>query len=94
MTKPLPIESLPAFPVVSPEPPVVSEKPKLTLVPPPQTAPEAGELLALYRLQTRNCWLCAKIAGDLDKGKKLSDDDTWHFTSCVLSWEKMLRKGE
>lgn len=48
--------------------------------------PELPELLRLYRAQQRECWLCKRIAGAIDSGKDPSDDDRWHFTTCVLSW--------
>ena len=48
--------------------------------------PELPELLRLYRAQQRECWLCKRIAGTIDSGKDPSDDDRWHFTTCVLSW--------
>ncbi len=77
---------------------VPAEKPHLTLVTPPVPAPEARlaadvdpttdmtSVLSLYKTQNRECWLCAKIAGAIEAGKDASDDDKWHFATCVLSW--------
>jgi len=90
MSNPLPVVDnfpAPSVPLTPIQP--VPEKPKLSLVPPLQTAPELKDLLAMYKQQSRECWLCAKIAGDMEKGKTLSEDDTWHFTTCVLTWEKL-----
>lgn len=56
---------------------------------PGQEAPTIEEALQLYKSQERQCWLCAKIAGDLEKGKNPSDDDAWHFLTCVMSWENL-----
>lgn len=78
-----------------------AEKPHLTLVPSPvpareEKAPESLDpatdivsILQTYKAQTRECWLCSKIAGTIESGKDPSDDDKWHFTSCVLSWANL-----
>ncbi len=77
------------------------EKPHLTLVPPPVQAKDNGaaegvepaidkaSLLRTYRAQTRECWLCEKIAKIIESGKEASEDDMWHFTTCVLSWANL-----
>jgi len=44
-------------------------------------------LVNLYNSQDRECWLCNKISNKFINSEELSDDDQWHFTSCVLSWE-------
>lgn len=84
-------------PVVAPVEKIV-EKPHLTLVPPPVQAKDSGvaepatdkdSLLRTYKSQTRECWLCAKIAGTIESGKDASEDDMWHFTTCVLSWANL-----
>lgn len=98
MSLPLPA----AEPVAIVAPVVVPvEKPHLTLVPPPALAKdnnsaEAAEpatdktsLLHAYKAQARECWLCAKIAGAIESGKDPSEDDMWHFTTCVLSWANL-----
>lgn len=81
----------PQLTVVAPQDPVVAQKPAAPAGAPTQVAqadvpPELPELLRLYRAQQRECWLCKKIAGSIDSGKEPSEDDRWHFTTCVLSW--------
>ena len=66
-----------------------SEKPKLALVSSNEPMTELKDTLRAFRNQHRECWLCSKIASDFEKGKSLSEDENWHFTSCVSSWEKM-----
>ncbi|MFZ2958307.1 MAG: hypothetical protein WA705_15575 [Candidatus Ozemobacteraceae bacterium] len=51
--------------------------------------PEMAGLLTLYKSQVRECWLCAKIAGAFEAGKPVSEDDQWHFTTCVTSWARL-----
>ncbi|NLM17730.1 MAG: hypothetical protein GX221_08445 [Candidatus Riflebacteria bacterium] len=51
--------------------------------------PTLEELSELYSAQHRECWLCEKIASKISAGKELSEDDTWHFSSCILSWEHL-----
>lgn len=102
MSLPLPVAE--AVSTVSSAPvPVerIAEKPRLTLVPSPvpvceEKAPECVDpmndmatLLQTYKAQTRECWLCSKIAGAIESGKVPSEDDKWHFTSCVLSWANL-----
>ncbi len=79
------------------------EKPKLSLVPNPSptpplrlqqasvsgTPPDIAAVLATFRTQNRQCWLCGKIAASLEAGKKLSEDDEWHFVTCVSSWNNL-----
>ncbi|HEY9069455.1 MAG TPA: hypothetical protein VIV61_04305, partial [Candidatus Ozemobacteraceae bacterium] len=96
MSLPLPVAEAvtPVSPVAPVEKP--AEKPHLTLVTPPAPAAEAASevdpatnipsLLALYKTQHRECWICEKIAGNIEKGKEPSEDDKWHFATCVLSW--------
>jgi len=79
----------------------IVEKPHLTLVPPPvqakdngvveaaEPATDRGSLLQMYKSQTRECWLCEKIAKTIESGKDTSEDDMWHFTTCVLSWANL-----
>ena len=50
-------------------------------------APTMEALVNLYNSQDRECWLCNKISNKFINREELSDDDQWHFTSCVLSWE-------
>lgn len=49
--------------------------------------PTLDALTSLYKEQNRECWLCDKISKKILDGKEISDDDQWHFTSCILSWE-------
>ena len=49
--------------------------------------PTIENLLSMYKSQQRECWLCDKIVKNIEAGKNISDDDKWHFSSCVLSWE-------
>ncbi len=68
------------------------QKPKLTVVPPtPSEPPTQEKLVQLYSKQNRECWLCEGISKKIVAGKDISDDDNWHFTSCVLSWEHLNR---
>lgn len=53
--------------------------------------PTLAMLTAIYAAQHRECWLCDGIAKKLGVGKEISEDDNWHFTSCVLSWEYLHR---
>lgn len=66
------------------------EKPRLTLVPTTDPATDILQVLKVYQTQKRECWLCEKIAGALQGGKDTSDDEKWHFTTCVLSWENLV----
>ncbi|MBF0501669.1 MAG: hypothetical protein HQM09_16135 [Candidatus Riflebacteria bacterium] len=52
----------------------------------PGNPPEMSDLMKIYRAQNRECWMCKKIAGAFDAGKDTSEDDRWHFTTCVTSW--------
>jgi hypothetical protein len=81
--------ALSLFPVAEKTIEPKKEKPRLTVVPSPDSPPQPEELLVLYRAQKRDCWLCKKIAGDMEGGRKVAEDDQWHFTSCVLSWENL-----
>ncbi len=54
---------------------------------PTDEEPTIENLLSKYKAQQRECWLCNKIVKDIEAGKSISDDDKWHFSSCVLSWE-------
>jgi|GEM_PF-1848032 len=79
----------------------IVEKPHLTLVTPPAPAPKAvlaadvdptkdiASVLGIYKTQNRECWLCSKIASTIEAGKDASDDDKWHFATCVLSWANL-----
>lgn len=53
--------------------------------------PDLKYLIDLYSKQDRECWLCEGIASKISKDISISEDDTWHFTSCVLSWEHVHR---
>jgi hypothetical protein len=70
-------------------------KPALKVVPPQNTEPPTLEMLtALYAAQQRECWLCEGISRKIADGKEISEDDNWHFTSCVLSWEYLHRNSD
>lgn len=49
--------------------------------------PQIKEVAHIYKLQKRQCWLCQKISKKISQSVKLSEDDEWHFVSCVLSWQ-------
>ena len=68
--------------------PPISPVPELKVVPvaTPTGVPTLLNLMALFQTQARECWICKKIAADLARGKEINEDDTWHFTTCVLSW--------
>jgi len=68
------------------------QKPVLQVVPPaPAEPPTLEELVSLYASQQRECWLCEGISKKIAAGREISEDDNWHFTSCVLSWEHLHR---
>lgn len=70
-------------------------RPALKVVPQQNTEPPTLEqLTALYASQNRECWLCEGVAKKIQAGKEISEDDHWHFTSCVLSWDYLNRKTE
>ncbi len=69
-------------PVVKPVPPGPSEPPTLEM------------LMQMYATQERECWLCDGIARKIAAAKEISEDDSWHFTSCVLSWEYLHRHND
>jgi len=70
-------------------------KPVLKVVPPQNTEPPTlEELTAIYSAQHRECWLCEGVAKKIAAGKEISEDDHWHFTSCVLSWEYLHRQSD
>ena len=69
------------------------QKPVLKVVPPQPTEPPTLEALThMYAEQHRECWLCEGISKKIASGKEISEDDNWHFTSCVLSWEYLHRQ--
>lgn len=64
------------------------QKPVLKVVPQqPSEPPTLEMLMQTYASQHRECWLCEGISKKISSGKEISEDDNWHFTSCVLSWE-------
>lgn len=70
-------------------------KPALKVVPPQSTEPPTlEELTTIYAAQHRECWLCEGVAKKIASGKEISEDDHWHFTSCVLSWEYLHRQSD
>ena len=70
------------------------QKPVLKVVPQQPTEPPTLEIIKqMYASQDRECWLCQGISKKIAEGKEISEDDNWHFTSCVLSWEYLHRKS-
>ncbi|HNX75449.1 MAG TPA: hypothetical protein PLM07_02260 [Candidatus Rifleibacterium sp.] len=70
------------------------QKPVLKVVPQQPTEPPTLEIVKqMYASQDRECWLCQGISKKIAEGKEISEDDNWHFTSCVLSWEYLHRKS-
>ncbi|GAB4284824.1 MAG: hypothetical protein Kow0029_31520 [Candidatus Rifleibacteriota bacterium] len=70
-------------------------KTQVKVVPPnPSEPPTLEMLMQLYAAQERECWLCEGIAKKVAAGKVISEDDNWHFTSCVLSWEYLHSHNE
>ncbi len=70
------------------------QKPVLKVVPPQPTEPPTLEnLTRIYAGQHRECWLCEGISKKIASGREISEDDNWHFTSCVLSWEYLHRQN-
>lgn len=68
------------------------QKPLLKVVPQkPSEPPTLEMLIQMYSSQHRECWLCDGISKKISNGKEISEDDNWHFTSCVLSWEYLHR---
>jgi hypothetical protein len=64
------------------------QKKATEVVPPnPSEPPTLDMLMQLYATQDRECWLCEGIARKIAESGEISEDDIWHFTSCVLSWE-------
>ncbi len=71
------------------------QKRQTQVVPPsPSEPPTLEMLMQMYATQERECWLCEGIARKIAEAKELSEDDTWHFTSCVLSWEYLHRNDD
>ncbi len=69
------------------------QKPLLKVVPQQPSEPPTQEMLMkMYSAQHRECWLCEGISKKIASGKEISEDDSWHFTSCVLSWEYLHRQ--
>ncbi len=89
MTIAQPLQDVHTLPESTKAPEPHFEKPKLTLVPAMDPATDILQVLKVYQTQKRECWLCEKIAGALQGGKDASDDEKWHFTTCVLSWENL-----
>ena len=54
-----------------------------------EMAPTLEELKELYSHQHRDCWMCAEAFKTVEAGKTLKDEQLWHFTNCVLSWEQL-----
>jgi len=78
---------------VTVQPPVA--RPALKVVPQQNTEPPTlKQLTELYASQARECWLCEGVAKKIQAGKEISEDDNWHFTSCVLSWDYLNRHSD
>ncbi|MFZ5949439.1 MAG: hypothetical protein ACOYXC_01945 [Candidatus Rifleibacteriota bacterium] len=65
-----------------------------TVPPNPSEPPTLEMLMQMYATQERECWLCDGIAKKIAAAKEISEDDSWHFTSCVLSWEYLHRHND
>ena len=84
------------FPVLINDEPV-AEAPSTKVAVQPQKAnpvphesaeqPTLENLVEMYVSQERECWLCEGVSKKIASGEEISEDDNWHFTSCVLSWE-------
>lgn len=75
-------------PVVEVALPVSVQPAKARLVPQVATVqPTLEELVETYAAQDRECWLCEGVSKKIASGIEISEDDNWHFSSCVLSWE-------
>ena len=55
----------------------------------PPTPNEEAEMLRLFRAQSRQCWICERIAKQLEEAGAIAEEDKWHFTTCVMSWDKL-----
>jgi hypothetical protein len=95
-------ESTSVQPVSAPSPSVVpplhthakphAVEPSTPVVPPPpQEIDPMVSALAIFKKQHRECWICAKVATLIETGKTPSDDDAWHFCTCVTSWGEIQR---
>ena len=51
--------------------------------------PSIETIKDLYSHQDRECWLCKEYASKLEAGKELKEEELWHFTNCVMSWEQI-----
>lgn len=51
--------------------------------------PSIETLKEIYSHQDRECWLCKEYANKLEAGKELKEEELWHFTNCVMSWENI-----
>lgn len=91
MTIAQPLQDVHSLPTAEPHPEPVPEKPKLSLVPTVDPAANIMEVFKIYQSQKRECWFCEKVAGILQAGKEASEDEKWHFTTCVLSWDRLAR---
>lgn len=94
MTIPQPIQYVEIQSESSKAPAPSPEKPKLTLIPNVnnETEIDVFKALELYQHQNRECWLCKKIATSVQAGKETSDDEKWHFITCVMSWENLITR--
>lgn len=72
----------------------VQSTPAKIVPPSPSEPPTLEMLMQMYATQERECWLCEGIARKVAAAKELSEDDSWHFTSCVLSWEYLHRNND
>ena len=72
----------------------VQPSPAKIIAPDPSEPPTLEMLMQMYATQERECWLCDGIAKKVAGAKEISEDDRWHFTSCVLSWEYLHRNNE
>lgn len=54
-----------------------------------QDTPTVEQLKELYSHQHRECWMCKSHFEKLNAGKELKEEELWHFTNCIMSWERI-----
>lgn len=52
-----------------------------------EETPSIDQLKELYSHQNRDCWMCKSHFEKLNAGKELKEEELWHFTHCIMSWE-------
>ncbi len=54
--------------------------------------PSIDTLKEIYSHQDRECWLCKEYASKLEAGNELKEEELWHFTNCIMAWEKISQR--